>query len=158
MLCAVKNLGKTNVQPIDEIDRFWYIVRYPVIFKIWNILLHCFLICEEIGSWSEHMYKWQMPFPCQSSKLSGDHHWWWIDMATSHRLHIQIIIESNCCYVQIKPYVTQKSLCGLCYSLVYPYLTYCNVIWGKKIQSTFDTYRYYSPTKRSSSIFEFPWL
>ena len=31
---------------------------------------------------------------------------------------------------RIKPYVTQETLCGLYYSLVYPYLTYCNVMWG----------------------------
>ena len=37
---------------------------------------------------------------------------------------------------RIKPYVTQETLCGLYYSLVYPYLTYCNVIWG----NTFKTH------------------
>ena len=37
---------------------------------------------------------------------------------------------------RIKPYVTQETLCGLYYSLVDPYLTYCNVIWG----NTFKTH------------------
>ena len=37
---------------------------------------------------------------------------------------------------RIKPYVTQETLCGLYYSLVYPYLTYCNVVWG----NTFKTH------------------
>ena len=37
---------------------------------------------------------------------------------------------------RIKPYVTQETLCGLYYSLVYPYLTYGNVIWG----NTFKTH------------------
>ena len=37
---------------------------------------------------------------------------------------------------RIKPYVTQETVCGLYYFLVYPYLTYCIVIWG----NTFKTY------------------
>ena len=37
---------------------------------------------------------------------------------------------------RIKPYVTQETLCGLYYYLVFSYLTYCNVIWG----NTFKTH------------------
>ena len=40
---AVKNLGSTNVQPINEVfRRFWYIVRFPVILEYYKIMLHCF--------------------------------------------------------------------------------------------------------------------
>ena len=37
---------------------------------------------------------------------------------------------------RLKAYVTQETLCSLYYSLVYPYLTYCNVVWG----NTFKTH------------------
>ena len=37
---------------------------------------------------------------------------------------------------RIKPNGTQETLCVLYYSLVYPYLTYCDVIWG----NTFKTH------------------
>ena len=37
---------------------------------------------------------------------------------------------------RLKAYVTQETVCSLYYSLVYPYLTYCNVVWG----NTFKTH------------------
>ena len=37
---------------------------------------------------------------------------------------------------RLKAYVTQETLCSLYYSLVYLYLTYCNVVWG----NTFKTH------------------
>ena len=70
-----------------------------------------------------------MPFPCQPSKISGN-----------HRPHINYISKTSSKAItimyRIKPYVTQETRCGLYYSLVYPYLTYCNVVWG----NTFKTH------------------
>ena len=56
-----------------------------------------------------------------------------IDDGLAWRPHIDYICKKLSKAISfmysIKPYVTQEILCGLYYSLVYPYLTYCNVIW-----------------------------
>ena len=63
-----------------------------------------------------------------------------IDHKLTWRPHIDYISKklskAIAIMYRIKPYVTQETLCGLYYSLIYPYLTYCNVIWG----NTFKTH------------------
>ena len=100
------NLSTLETQLNSELNMFPH--GYKQIIYPWMLINHvyCLQNCQEIISRSEYMHK--------SKKLSK-------------------AIASMC---MLKAYVTQETMCSLYYSLVNPYLTYCNVVWG----NTFKTH------------------
>ena len=64
-----------------------------------------------------------------------DEHLTW----SKHITHIQNLIAKNIGIIsRIRPFITTKTALLLYFALIYPYLTYCNVVWASTYHSHLD--------------------
>ena len=113
-----------------------YIIRFPVIFECWKT---SFIVFKSVKK-SYLEVNICINDKCLSHVSQVTFLGTIIDDTLTWRPRIDYISKklskAIAIMYRIKRYVIQETLCGLYYSLVYRYLTYCNVIWG----NTFKTH------------------
>ena len=80
-------------------------------------------------------HEWQTCLSCQSSEISGNYHYDKLTWEPQIDYISKKLSKAISIMYRLKAYDTQKTLCSLYCSLVYPYLTYCNVVWGNKFKA-----------------------